>query len=122
MEPCKQIKLIRFHPIGYIRETISRSWSSPAPAAWCWNRPAALGAPPEVTGRNGLDGIPTRRQQRHTYNRDCSTHELSSVRHRRILSGQARYYCRLCKSVIRRKQCKQPGHETKEALIKSGLP
>jgi len=63
----------------------------------------ALGAVPEVTGRYELEGIPTRRQQRHTYHCDCTTHQLSSVRHNRILSGKTRYYCRYCKSAIRQR-------------------
>ena len=63
---------------------------------------SALGAKPEVTGRYDLTGIPTRRQQRHTYHCDCTTHQLSSVRHNRILSGKTRYYCRYCKSPLHR--------------------
>jgi len=63
----------------------------------------ALGAKPEVTGRYDLTGIPTRRQQRHTYHCNCTTHQLSSVRHNRILSGKTHYYCRFCKSPLHRK-------------------
>lgn len=64
---------------------------------------SALGAAPDVTGRYDLTGIPTRRQQRHAYHCDCTTHQLSSVRHNRMLNGKTRYYCRYCKSVIRQK-------------------
>ena len=62
----------------------------------------ALGAAPEVNCRYDLAGIPTRRQQRHIYHCDCTTHQLTSVRHNRILSGQTRYYCRFCKSPLQR--------------------
>jgi SprT protein len=62
----------------------------------------ALGATPKVTGRYDLAGIPTRQQQRHSYRCDCTTHLVSSVRHKRMLSGQTRYYCRYCKSPLQR--------------------
>ena len=63
----------------------------------------ALNATPHVTGRYDLTGIPTRRQQRHTWHCDCTTQQLSSVRHNRILSGKTRYYCRFCKTPLYRK-------------------
>ena len=60
----------------------------------------ALGARPEVYCRYDLDGIPVRSQQRFIYQCACSTHALSSVRHRRVQSGSARYSCRRCRTAL----------------------
>ena len=44
----------------------------------------ALGASPRVSGRYDLSGLPLRRQQRFAYRCDCSSHQLSAVRHNRV--------------------------------------
>ncbi len=41
-----------------------------------------------------------RTPSRYTYHCTCREHELSSIRHKRILAGQA-YYCRACKEELR---------------------
>ena len=61
----------------------------------------SLGAEPRVTGTYDLTGIPLRRQKRHSYRCLCSTHQISTARHNRILRGEASYYCRKCKSSIK---------------------
>lgn len=61
----------------------------------------ALGARPEVSCRYDLDGIPVRRQRRFGYRCACTTHQLSTVRHRRVQSGRARYLCRRCGNPLR---------------------
>ncbi len=61
----------------------------------------SLGAVPNVTGTYDLSGVPLRRQKRHSYRCQCSTHQISTARHNRIVRGEARYYCRKCKSAIR---------------------
>jgi SprT protein len=60
----------------------------------------AFGAEPSVTGNYDLDGVPVRRQQRHSYQCACTRHNISTARHNKIRRGTARYYCRNCKSQI----------------------
>jgi SprT protein len=60
----------------------------------------ALGVEPTVTGNYDLSGIPIRRQQRHSYQCACTQHNISTVRHNKILRGKAHYYCRSCKSKL----------------------
>lgn len=55
-----------------------------------------FGLPPEVTFKLDLTGIPVRRQQRHAYRCACREHEVSTVRHKRMREGRARYLCRYC--------------------------
>lgn len=43
-----------------------------------------------------------RRQTRWSYRCDCTTHALSTTRHRRLESGRARYHCRRCGQPLRR--------------------
>ena len=63
-----------------------------------------LGAEPRVTGDYDLSGIPVKRQQRFNYVCDCMTHQLSTVRHNKIMKGQSQYFCRRCE----RKLLQQP--------------
>lgn len=60
----------------------------------------SLGAKPRATGSYDLTGIPVRRQKRYAYRCTCMTHHISSVRHNRILRGEARYYCRNCQASL----------------------
>jgi len=60
----------------------------------------AFGAEPSATCHYDLDGIPVRRQQRFSYRCACATHSISSVRHRRIQNGRARYSCRRCQTPL----------------------
>ncbi len=55
-----------------------------------------FGLPPEVTFKLDLSGIPVRRQQRHAYRCACRDHEVSTVRHKRMREGRARYLCIYC--------------------------
>lgn len=59
-----------------------------------------LGAKPQVTGNYSLAGIPQRRQKRYTYQCECRQHQISAIRHRRIVNRQATYYCKQCKQLI----------------------
>jgi SprT protein len=61
----------------------------------------SLGAEPRVTGSYDLSGIPIRRQQRHVYQCACTLHQISTVRHNKILRGLARYYCRKCNTALK---------------------
>ena len=60
----------------------------------------AFGAEPVATCRYNLDGIPVRRQQRFSYRCACSTHSISTVRHKRMLGGRVRYSCRRCQTPL----------------------
>lgn len=60
----------------------------------------ALGASARVTGRYDLSGLPLRRQRRFAYRCDCSSHQLSAVRHNRVQRGEASYLCRQCHKAI----------------------
>lgn len=52
-----------------------------------------------VTCQFDLNGLPRRHYQRFEYTCACRTHELTRIRHNRVLKG-ARYYCRQCKQEL----------------------
>lgn len=56
----------------------------------------ALGGDPVATGSYSLEGIPVRQYQRFAYQCGCKTHQLTTIRHRRVQAAQASYCCRLC--------------------------
>ncbi|MBL1278592.1 MAG: SprT-like domain-containing protein [Ectothiorhodospiraceae bacterium] len=56
----------------------------------------SLGVEPQVTGNYDLSGIVVRQQRRFSYNCGCMEHELTSVRHNRIVYKNAHYLCRKC--------------------------
>jgi SprT protein len=56
----------------------------------------SLGVKPQVTGNYDLSGITVKRQRRFDYVCDCMTHELTTVRHNRIINKNARYLCQKC--------------------------
>lgn len=57
-----------------------------------------FGIDPRAAVRHHLDltGIPMRTQRRHPYRCDCKTHQLSGVRHGRVIRDKAKYFCRTC--------------------------
>jgi SprT protein len=59
-----------------------------------------LGANPTVTCRYDLSGIPQRQQRRFEYACGCSTHAISTVRHKRVQSGKGHYLCRRCRQSL----------------------
>lgn len=58
-----------------------------------------LNADASVTCNFDLKGLPTRNYQRFDYTCSCRTHELTRIRHNRILKG-AKYLCRHCKQEL----------------------
>lgn len=60
---------------------------------------ALLNADDNVTCHFNLEGLPTRQYQRFDYSCSCRTHELTRIRHNRILKG-AKYLCRYCKQEL----------------------
>jgi SprT protein len=63
------------------------------------NMMAMFNADASVTCDFNLKDIPTRNYQRLKYDCSCRVHELTRIRHNRILKG-ARYYCRHCKQEL----------------------
>lgn len=59
-----------------------------------------LGAEPRRCHDFDVSTAPTRRIRRYAYHCDCRDHELSSIRHNRVLSGQT-YLCRSCAQPLR---------------------
>jgi SprT protein len=60
----------------------------------------AFAVEPGATSRYDLSGIPRRHRRQFSYRCACGTHTLGSVRHNRARSGQARYCCRRCGTVL----------------------
>lgn len=59
-----------------------------------------LGATPERCHQYDLSHIPRRTTRVFTYHCACAEHQLTSIRHRRILAGQT-YLCRRCAEPLR---------------------
>jgi SprT protein len=54
-----------------------------------------FGAEPSRCHNYDIAGLQTRRLRRFAYRCDCRSHQLTSIRHKRILAGQV-YLCRQC--------------------------
>lgn len=55
-----------------------------------------LGGLPKATGNYDLVGIPTRQYQRFAYSCGCRIHQLTIMRHRKIVKHRAKYLCQYC--------------------------
>ncbi|MDC3263709.1 SprT-like domain-containing protein [Porticoccaceae bacterium] len=55
-----------------------------------------LGAEPKATGDYDLTGIPVRQYTQFAYKCGCRTHQLTSLRHKKILQRRAQYRCQYC--------------------------
>ena len=55
-----------------------------------------FGLPPDVTSKLDIEGLPQRQIKRIAYRCKCRTHQLSSIRHNRVLRGRASYSCKYC--------------------------
>jgi SprT protein len=55
-----------------------------------------LGAEPKATGSYDLTGIPVRQYAKFAYKCGCRTHQLTSLRHKKILQRRAQYCCQYC--------------------------
>jgi SprT protein len=60
-----------------------------------------FGTAPERCHEYDVAGLQTRRLRRYLYRCACRAHQLSSIRHNRILRGQT-YFCRACGSELQR--------------------
>jgi len=63
----------------------------------------AFNADASVTSNYDLSGIPVRKQTLYSYQCDCREHQISSVRHKKIISKRGQYYCTYCKQSLRTK-------------------
>jgi SprT protein len=61
----------------------------------------ALGAQPKVTANYDLTGIPVKKYQRFAYSCGCKIHQLTLIRHRRLVAGKADYRCRSCQKPLK---------------------
>jgi len=59
-----------------------------------------FGAEPIVRGSYSLEGIPVRKVRSYDYRCACRKVTLSSIRHRRVQSGQQEYRCRDCQEML----------------------
>lgn len=55
-----------------------------------------------VTADYDLSGIPLRQKKLFCYRCACREHQLSSVRHNRIVRERSRYHCKICKQPLQR--------------------
>ncbi|MGB5734383.1 MAG: SprT-like domain-containing protein [Thiohalocapsa sp.] len=60
----------------------------------------ALGGTPERCHGYDVAGLDTRKTRRYPYHCQCGDHQLSSIRHNRIIRG-ARYLCRRCGEALK---------------------
>lgn len=44
-----------------------------------------------------MTGVPTRRRPRHTYTCGCKIHQLTDIRHKRVMYDDQTYICKLCR-------------------------
>jgi SprT protein len=63
-----------------------------------------LGAVPKATGNYDLSGIPVRQYERVRYSCACRSHELTLLRHNKIIQQGARYRCQYCHHFIVHKE------------------
>lgn len=66
-----------------------------------WKRlMAVFGADDSVRSDYSLEGIPRRTMSRHAYRCNCRVHQLSALRHGRVLRGLSQYRCRACGDML----------------------
>ena len=61
----------------------------------------AFGVEPRIHCEFNMDGIPQRRLRRYEYICGCQTHQLTSIRHNRVVAGRTTYHCRQCRQPLR---------------------
>lgn len=62
----------------------------------------AFGCAPRTTCDYDLRGIPVRRIKRYNYRCKCSDHQVSSIRHNRMIKYHIQYLCRVCGQPLKR--------------------
>ena len=64
----------------------------------------AFDADASVTANYDLSGIPLKKLSVFTYRCDCREHQLSTIRHNKIIKRRYKYYCNHCKQMLHYKQ------------------
>ena len=64
----------------------------------------AFDADASVTADYDLSGIPLKKLSAYTYRCACREHQLSSIRHNKIIKRRYKYYCNYCKQMLHYKQ------------------
>ena len=59
-----------------------------------------FGVEPKTRCHFDLSDIPKRQMKRFAYECSCGNHQLTVIRHKRILSGKRRYFCRACRGEL----------------------
>lgn len=102
-------KLLGQHGQVFVDETVPHEWahllayaiygSRIRPHGSEWREiMRVLGCRPDVC--HNYEVTPARQVRRHSYHCGCRSHELSSIRHRRVQAGQ-QYLCKNCGSVLK---------------------
>ena len=100
--------LLNQHGQRFVDETVPHEWAhllayamhgpNIRPHGEQWRQiMQLLGCQPDVC--HNYEVKPARQLRRHAYHCGCRAHELSSIRHRRVLAGQ-RYVCKHCGAVL----------------------
>jgi SprT protein len=100
--PHETAHLVAFHLFGPRIKPHGHEWQSIM---------RLLGAEPRRCHDYDTDGLQTRRLTRYMYKCGCGSHQLTSIRHNRILDGRV-YLCRQCGLALRRARDldKEPGN------------
>ncbi len=90
------------HEVAHLLTTACHGRTAPHGPAWRQTM-AFLGiADPDRCHDYTVDEAEVRRQRRWRYDCDCSRHQLSTTRHKRVTTGMTRYVCRRCNTALRR--------------------
>jgi len=89
--PHESAHVVTFHLFGPGVQPHGREWHAIM---------KLFGAPPDRCHNYDVRGMEVRRLRRYQYRCECRTHQLTSIRHNRIGSGQV-YLCRQCGSPLK---------------------
>ena len=84
------------HEVAHLITTACHGRTRPHGAEWSTIMNFLGVSDPKRCHEYPLDETKVRRQRRWTYHCDCATHEISTTRHKRLLSGETLYHCRRC--------------------------
>jgi SprT protein len=90
--PHETAHLVAFHLFGPRVQPHGREWREIM---------TLFDAPPERCHSYDVEGLQTRRLRRYEYRCACRAHQLTSIRHNRVKSGQV-YQCRQCGGPLER--------------------
>lgn len=109
---------LRFNPIllaengqAFIDEVVPHEYAhllvyalagdvAPHGAEWRWMMEEILAVPANRTHQFPTENSRVRQYQKFSYHCSCQTHQLSTIRHNRLLRGDAQYHCKKCGVVL----------------------